>query len=211
MPIVSCIILAGGRSSRLGVEKAFLEIGGRPIIERVVERMTMLGDEVILVTNNPEQFAYLGLCMVGDVQPGQGALGGLYSGLLAVNNDYSVVVACDMPFLNLNLLRYMILLTPEQDVVIPRLGNELEPLHAIYSRECLEPIERALSRGERRVVAFLPEVRVRYVDWHEIGILDAKYLSFFNVNTREDWERALQLAEEEADDTNRVGDARQTR
>jgi molybdopterin-guanine dinucleotide biosynthesis protein A len=193
------------------MDKAFLEIGGQPIIERVVERMTTLGDEVILVTNTPQPFAYLGLRMVEDVQPGQGVLGGLYSGLLAASHDYSVVVACDMPFLNLNLLRYMILLTQEQDVVIPRLGNELEPLHAIYSKRCLEPIGRALSRGERRVVAFLPEVRVRYVDRQEIGILDARHLSFFNVNTREDWERALQLAEEESDDANRIGDTWQAR
>ncbi len=198
MQIVSCIVLAGGRSSRLGVDKAFLEIGGKPIVERVVKRMTAIADEVLLVTNTPEQFAYLGLRMVRDVQPGQGVLGGLYSGLLVAGNDYSLVVACDMPFLDLKLLRYMVLLTPEQDVVIPCVGDMLEPLHAIYSRSCLKPIERALSCGERRVVGFFPEVRVRYVDQREVDILDPRHLSFFNINTPQDLDQARKLAQEES-------------
>ena len=197
MQVLSCIVLAGGRSFRLGTDKAFLEIGGQPLIERVVERMIKIGDEVLLVTNTPKQFAYLGLRMVGDVQPGQGALGGVYSGLLAVRNEYSVVVACDMPFLDLKLLRYMILLTPGQDVVIPRIGGMLEPLHAIYSRACLRPIERVLARGGRRIVEFFPEVQVRYVDQREVDILDPKHLSFFNVNTPADLELARMLAREE--------------
>lgn len=198
MKVVSCIVLAGGRSSRLGVDKAFLEIGGQPLIERVVEKVMQIGDEVLLVTNAPERFGYLGLPMVQDVHPGQGVLGGLYSGLRAAGNKYSLVVACDMPFLDLKLLRYMILLTPEQDVVIPCLGGMLEPLHAIYSRNCLEPIERALSCGERRVVRFFPEVRVRYVDQREVDILDPKHLSFFNINTPEDLDQAQKLAREES-------------
>ena len=197
MQVLSCIVLAGGRSFRLGTDKAFLEIGGQPLIERVVERMIKIGDEVLLVTNTPKQFAYLGLRMVGDVQPGQGALGGVYSGLLAVRNEYSVVVACDMPFLDLKLLRYMILLTPGQDVVIPRIGGMLEPLHAIYSRACLRPIERVLARGGRRIVEFFPEVQVRYVDQREVDILDPKHLSFFNVNTPADLDQARKLAREE--------------
>jgi len=182
MQVLSCIVLAGGRNTRLGMDKAFLEIGGQPIIERIVERMVKIGDDVLLVTNTPKQFAYLGLRMVGDVQPGQGALGGLYSGLLAARHEY------------LKLLRYMALLTPGQDVVVPRMGDLLEPLHAIYSRACLKPIERVLARGGRRIVEFFPEVRVRYVDQREIDILDPKHLSFFNVNTPADLDLARMLA-----------------
>ena len=196
MQVLSCIVLAGGRYSRLGMDKAFLEIGGQPIIERIVERMVKIGDDVLLVTNSPKQFAYLGLRMVGDVQPGQGALGGLYSGLLAARHEYSLVVACDMPFLDLKLLRYMALLTPGQDIVVPRVGDLLEPLHAIYSKACLKPIEQVLARGGRRIVEFFPEVRVRYVDQREIDILDPKHLSFFNVNTPADLEWARKLARE---------------
>jgi molybdopterin-guanine dinucleotide biosynthesis protein A len=198
MQVVSCIVLAGGRSSRLRMDKAFLEVGGQPIIERIVDRLVKIGDEVLLVTNTSKRFAYLGLRMVEDVQPGQGALVGLYSGLRAARNEYSLVVACDMPFLDLRLLRYMILLTPGQDVVIPRMGDLLEPLHAIYSQACLEPIERVLARGGRRIVECFPEVRVRYLDLQEVDILDPEHLSFFNVNTLDDLDQARELALEES-------------
>ncbi|MDY7041213.1 MAG: molybdenum cofactor guanylyltransferase [Chloroflexota bacterium] len=193
MQAVSCIVLAGGKSARLKTDKAFLEVDGQRLIERVVERVATIGDEVLLVTNSPEEFAYLGLSVVRDVQPGQGTLGGLYSGLLAARNEYGLVVACDMPFLDLRLLRYMILLAPGQDVVIPRIGDMLEPLHAIYSRNCLGSIERVLARGGRRVIEFFPDVRVRYVDQQEVDILDPMHLSFFNINTPEDLDRARKL------------------
>jgi molybdopterin-guanine dinucleotide biosynthesis protein A len=198
MQVVSCIVLAGGRSSRLEGDKAFLEIGGQPLIERVVEKVMQIGDEILLVTNAPERLAYLGLPMVQDIHPGQGVLGGLYSGLRAAGNKHSLVVACDMPFLDLKLLRYMVLLTPGQDVVIPCIGGMLEPLHAIYSKDCLEPIERSLSCGGRRIVDFFSEMRVRYVDEQEVDILDPKHLSFFNINTSDDLDQARKLAQEES-------------
>lgn len=194
---VSCIILAGGEGKRLATDKAFLRIGGRVLIEGIVEKMARIGDEVIIVTSFPQRHGYLEARLVGDVYPGKGALGGIYSGLKAAHNHHSLVVACDMPFLDLKLLRYMILLSPGQDVVIPRVGGLTEPLHAIYSKECLQPIERLLSAGGRRITDFFPEVRVRYIEEQETKLFDPQHLSFFNINTPADLERARSLARRE--------------
>jgi len=190
---ISCIVLAGGQGQRLGADKAFLKIGNQILIEGIVEKMAQIGDEVIIVTNSPQEYDYLEARLVGDVYPGKGSLGGIYSGLRAAHSDYSLVVACDMPFLNLKLLRYMILLSPGHDVVIPRVGGMTEPLHAIYSKKCLQPIERLLSAGGFKIIDFFHEVRVRYVEEQEIKLFDPQRLSFFNINTPEDLEKAGNL------------------
>jgi len=194
---ISCIVLAGGEGKRLGTDKAFLSIGDRVLIEGIVEKMARIGDEVIIVTNSPQRYSHLGARLVGDVYPGKGALGGIYSGLRAARSDHSLVVACDMPFLDLRLLRYMILLSPGQDVVIPRVGGLTEPLHAIYSKGCLQPIERLLVGGGRRIIDFFPEVRVRYIEEQEIKLFDPQCLSFFNINTPGDLEKARNLVGKE--------------
>ena len=144
-------------------------------------------------TNSPERYSHLQARLVGDVYPGTGALGGIYSGLKAARAEYSLVAACDMPFLDLRLLRYMMLLSPGQDAVIPRVGELTEPLHAIYSRRCLLPIERVLSAGGLRIMDFFGDVRVRYVEQREIDLFDPQHLSFFNINTYADLERARDL------------------
>ncbi len=194
MPDVSGIVLAGGQSRRLGTDKAFVQIGGVSLIERVTNRIRQISDDVVIVTNNPENYRDLGFPLVGDVWPGMGALGGIYSGLRAIRHERALVVGCDMPFLDLRLLRFMILLAADYDVVIPRLDGLLEPLHTIYSRSCLVPIANLLQAGNRRIVDFLDQVRVRYVDQSEVGIFDPQGLSFFNVNTPEDLAQAEQLA-----------------
>ena len=194
---ISCIVLAGGEGKRLATDKAFLRIGGRVLIEGIVEKMARIGDEVIIVTNSPQKYGHLEARLVGDVAPGKGSLGGIYSGLRAARSEYSLVVACDMPFLDLRLLRYMILLSPGQDVVIPRVGELTEPLHAIYSKRCLQPIERVLAGGGRRIIEFFPDVHVRYIEEQEIKLFDPQCLSFFNVNTPADLEKARNLAGKE--------------
>lgn len=191
---ISCIVLAGGEGKRLGTDKALLRIGSQVLIEGIVEKMARIGDEVIIVTNSPQRYDHLEARLVGDVYPGKGSLGGIYSGIKAAHNQHSLVVACDMPFLDLRLLRYMILLSPGQDVVIPRVGELTEPLHAIYSRRCLQPIERVLAGGSRRIIEFFPEVRVRYIEEQEIKLFDPQCLSFFNINTLADLEKARGLA-----------------
>ncbi len=194
---ISCIVLAGGEGKRLDTDKAFLRIGGRVLIEGIVEKMARIGDEVIIVTNSPQKYGHLEARLVGDIYPGKGALGGIYSGLRAARSDYGLVVACDMPFLDLRLLRYMILLSSGRDVVIPRVGELTEPLHAIYSKECLQPMERLLSAGRLKIIDFFPEVRVRYIEEQEIKLFDPQCLSFFNINTPADLQKARNLAGKE--------------
>ncbi len=194
MLTVSGIALAGGQSLRLGMDKSFVNVKGQPLIEQIVAKLSRLSDDVIIVSNSLEKYNHLKAKLVGDIYPGKGALGGIYSGLRAAANFHSLVVACDMPFLNLNLLRYMILLARGHDVVIPRIGGFPEPLHAIYSKNCLEPIDGLLARGGLKITDFFSEVQVRYVEEDEVDIFDPQHLSLFNVNTPSDLEEMKKRA-----------------
>ena len=190
------MVLAGGRSSRLGLDKAFLRVGtGRPLVEQILSLLARLSDDLIVVANEPEVFAHLGVRIVGDAFPGKGALGGIYSGLAAGRHERSLVVACDMPFLNANLLKYMLSLPSDYDVVIPRHGDGLvETMHTVYTRACLGPIRRQLELGELRVIGFFPSVVVRYVEEPELRLLDPELLSLFNVNTPDQLHQANEIA-----------------
>lgn len=190
MPDVSGVVLAGGQSRRLGTNKAFVSVGGELLIERVLRPLAELSDDLIIVTNTPEDYRRFGVQLVGDVWPGMGSLGGIYSGLRAARHTRALVVGCDMPFLDLSLLRFMVLLSADYDVVIPRLDGLLEPLHAVYSQACLGPIEDLLRAQNLRIIDFLSRVRVRYVEQSEIEVLDPQRLSVFNVNTPEDLREA---------------------
>jgi len=191
MPSVSVVILAGGQSRRLGQDKSLLLIDGQPLLGRIVDTVRTLSDDLVVVTNDPERYlSYeLPVRMISDVRPGVGALMGLYSGLRAVRGEYALMVGCDMPFLNLPLLRFLISLAPGVDVVIPQIGDKVEPLHAVYSQACLAPMSRSLEQGCRQIISFFDEVRVRYVEQPEIDRFDPEHLSFLNINTPQDWER----------------------
>jgi len=198
MLTVSCVILAGGKSKRMGVNKAFLKVGDLPIIERVIDKASLVGEEVILVTNSPDEYAHLGYPTVQDIFPGKGSLGGIYSGLREARHPYVLVVACDMPFLNASLLRYMILLSRGYDIVVPRTDQGVEPLHALYSKACLPTMEQLLQQNNLKIISFYSLFRVRYVEQEEVELLDPQHLSFFNVNTPD----ALKWAREVAVETN---------
>jgi molybdopterin-guanine dinucleotide biosynthesis protein A len=195
---ISVIILAGGQSSRLGRDKSFLLLDGQPLVGRTVHKLSALSDDLLVVANDAARYERLALParLVPDERPGEGALMGVYSGLKEARYSHALVVACDMPFLNLSLLRYMLLLVNGHDVVIPRIGGFLEPLHAIYSKACLPAMARLLDRGRRQIIAFFHEVRVRYVGEGEIEEFDPRHLSFVNVNTPDDWERVQGLLDE---------------
>ena len=197
---ISGIILAGGRSSRLGKDKVFEVIGKETLIERAVRQLAELDelDELIVVTSErvaPLLDAFrLRARIVKDVHIGQGPMGGLHAGLLAAGNDYSLVVACDLPFLNHDLLRYMIGLRRGYDMVVPRVSGMIEPLHAVYSKSCLPAIERRLNEGRSMVYSLLEGVRVRFVEQEEVEKFDPKRLSFFNINSTADIEKAREMA-----------------
>jgi molybdopterin-guanine dinucleotide biosynthesis protein A len=187
-------ILAGGRSSRMGTDKSFVQVLGRPLIEDILAQVAGLGDETLIVTNRPDDYAYLGVPLFSDVLPDKGALGGLYSALHSATRPNVLCVACDMPFVVRPLLDFLIGLLPEADAVVPRLAGEAEPFRAVYRRDCQAPIRAALDAGRMRVISFFNAVRVRFVDEPEIDRFDPRHLSFFNVNTPADLEQARQLA-----------------
>lgn len=194
MPNLTIAILAGGASTRMGRDKTLTALLGRPLVEHVVERLRGLGREILLITNTPEIHAGLGLPMLTDVLPGRGPLGGVYTALTHAAAGHTLVVAVDMPFLNRDLLRYMIGLAPGFDVVVPRLDGRPEALHAIYSKGCLEPIRARLDAGRLKVAGLYEDVRVRYVEAAEIDRFDPERHAFFNINTPDDLEIARRIA-----------------
>lgn len=223
-PRVSALILAGGQSQRMGRDKAFIDFDGAPLVSRVIDHVQDLCSEIIIVTNDAEAYKRFGARIVGDVYPGKGSLGGIFSGLQAAREQYALAVACDMPFLNQALLRYMISLAPQFDVVIPRAQapsgktprsargekpptgktaprrdhpiakeSDLHPMHAVYSKRCLAPMEGNLKANDLRLIGFHNAVHVRVVEPSEVDRFDPKHSSFFNVNTPDDLRMARML------------------
>jgi len=174
----------------MGRNKAFLELGGRTLIEIVLERLTQVCAEVLVVAGDVSPYSGLGVPTVRDRFAGAGVLGGLHAGLEAASCELAIAVGCDMPFLNPDLLRAFVEWSAGFDVVLLRRGEEVEPLHATYRRTCLLPIEEAIHARQRRIISFFDRVRVRYLTPEEIIPFDPELRSFFNVNTPEEWERA---------------------
>ena len=212
---VSGVALAGGMSRRLGRNKAVEKIGGESLIERVVGRLSQVSSETIVVVAEESRAEALDLPpwvrTAADIYPDSGSLGGIFTGLSAARGDYGIVVACDMPFLNTDLLRFMLDIASDYDVVVPRLNGRPEPLHAIYSKSCLEPIEQRLKRNDLKIALFFEEVRVAYVEEDDIDRMDPHHLSFFNVNTQEDLDKALALEAQARRPTTRFVGARHAR
>lgn len=195
---VTGVIQAGGKSTRMGGQpKALIELGGRRIIERVVAALTGLMDDLLIVTNTPERYAYLGLAMVPDVYPDHGSLGGIYSGLKAASGEAAFTVACDMPFLHREVVRLVVEQAALGDVVIPRVGEQLETLHAAYQKTCLPLMEERLLAGRLKIVGFFDRVRVLEIPEAAVARLADPALVFMNVNTPDELERARALVREQ--------------
>jgi molybdopterin-guanine dinucleotide biosynthesis protein A len=184
--LLSLAVLAGGKSERMGQDKALKPFLGRPLIERVLERLSGLAQEVIVTTNRPDQYAFLGLPLYPDLLPDRGPLGGLYSSISAVHLPLMAAVACDMPFASLAIFEYELdlLVRNDLDAVLPRGPRGTEPLHAIYRCEtCLPAIRSALTAGEGKVISWLPQVKVQYLSPAETAEFDPLDLAFWNLNT----------------------------
>ncbi len=174
----------------MGMDKALIRLDGETLLTRVVSRVAVLAEEVLVVGRESLDPA-LPARAVPDCRPGAGSLGGIYTALRAARSARCLVVGCDMPFLNRRLLSYLIDLSAAYDLVIPRLDQLLEPLHAVYTKACLEPIADLLDQGNLRILDFFDRVHVRYVERAEVTVFDPHLLSFFNVNTPEQLQQAL--------------------
>lgn len=180
------VILAGGQSRRMGTDKALLELQGKPLIQWAVEALSRVCDPVLVVTNAPSRYCFLGVEMVGDLLPGLGALAGIHAGLFFSKTQRAFVAGCDMPLLSPELINHMGQACGPWDVLVPKVGEFLEPLHAFYSRRCLGFLEKLLFSGSRRILDLYPLVRVRIFQEEEIRRLDPDLRSLMNVNTPED-------------------------
>jgi len=190
------IVLSGGENKRMGKDKAFLKIAGKPMIEHVLQALQSVVDRIIIVTNSPQAYASYDALVVTDASAKRGPLTGIYTGLLHSTDEYNIVVACDMPFLNSSLLSYMAGLAGDYDVVVPKVGEYIEPLHGIYRKQLLPVIEKRIQCDARQIRGVFSEARVRYVTESEIDRFDPERRSFKNLNTPEEYKEAACLDSE---------------
>jgi molybdopterin-guanine dinucleotide biosynthesis protein A len=193
---VTGIVLVGGASRRMGQNKAFLQLGGKVLVEIVIERMASVCAEVLVVAGDVRPYVGLGVPAVTDRFQGVGVLGGLHAGLEAASHELVLAVGCDMPFLNADLLGAFVGWVEGFDVAVFRQGEYVDPLHGAYRRTCLPAIEAVIRDRRRRIVSFFPQVRVRYVTPDDVIPIDPDLRSFRNVNTPDEWE-AVQVDWEE--------------
>lgn len=179
----------------MGRDKAFLEVGGQAVIERVLSRLKGLTDDLFISANTPEPYIRFDLPIVADIFPDKAALGGLYSVIHAARHTHVLVVACDMPFLHVGLLQYLIDLAPTADAVVPLINPpQPETLHAVYSKTCLPAIEQRLLANQLRIIGFFADVAVRYIERDEVVRFDPQLYSFLNMNTPEEWAKVQAIA-----------------
>ena len=187
---VSAAIMAGGKSTRMGQDKAWIELDGEPLVARVAGVLAQVADEVIVVANDP-RYESLGLRVVRDRWPAGGALGGIATGVGAATHDTVLVAACDMPFTSVEMWRLLLGHAGEADVVIPRVGGEYETLHALYAKACVPHMARSIAENRLRVISFFEAVRVLAVEEPELRAVDPTLRAFTNVNTPEELAGAL--------------------
>ena len=170
----------------MGENKAFIEIEGIPIIKRIYDLFEQLFQEVIIVTNQEDLFSNFKSKIYSDLIPGKGALGGLYTGIVSSSFHYSFCVACDMPFIKKSLVEYLIENVGGEDVIVPPTKDGLQPLHAIYSKNCIDPIRRIIEEGKSKIIDVYNLVNIKIVDEKDFLCFDPRRESFINVNTPEE-------------------------
>ena len=190
---MNAIILAGGKSSRFGRDKAFVKIDGTPIIKRQLQILRSLFKKIIIVTNNPDKYRLRGVKIIQDIIPDRGPLGGIYSGLGASDSIYNFFVACDMPFIKEALIRYIIKNRRGFDVVVPKINKKFHPLFGLYRKDCVKIIEKRLSEGRFNISGIFSELKCRFITAQEVRRFDRKMLSLVNINTGRDFEMAKKI------------------
>ena len=209
---ITVVIQAGGMSSRMGEDKALKPFLGRPLIQRVIDRLSPIADELIVTTNHPAEYAFLNtstrpvgqsvhrLRLVADLKPGRGALGGLYTAIASATSPFVAVVACDMPFASRIFFEGArgLMVEEEADVVIAKTDDGYEPFHALYRREtCLPAIESAIDADQWKVISWFPQVKTRMLTTNEVKSFDPSGLCFWNLNTPDEFIEAENRASEQ--------------
>jgi molybdopterin-guanine dinucleotide biosynthesis protein A len=192
-------VLAGGRSTRMGANKALLEFGGSRLIDRLVHTLRPLFQEVLIIANDPDAYAHLGVPVWPDRIPDSGSLGGIYSALFHSTSPQTFCIACDMPFPSRAVIAHLRDLGPGYDIVVPRTADGYQPLHAVYGKACLPHMEALIRARRLKIDGVFPSVRLRAVEEDELRALDSSLLCFVNVNTPEELEAAVRLAAREVE------------
>jgi len=190
---ITGVILAGGSSKRYGRNKAFLKIGSVRLIDSILQEMKSIFTRVILITNEKKKYEYLEVPMVEDHVKGLGPLGGIYTGLMSIPDEAGFFVACDMPFINRQLVRYMVDIKGNHRAVVPSVADNIEPLHAIYFRSCLKSIRHLIDSKRCQVRLFYDSIPVRYVKEDEIRKFCCPSKAFLNINTPDEFAKIQSL------------------
>ncbi len=192
---LSAVILAGGDSKRMGTNKAFLTLDGKPLVELVFRKLESIFDEILIVTDRVEEFRYLNGKIVSDIlHVGEkNALRGIHSGLFHASSQACFFIGCDMPFISRSLIGHMSKHALNYDAVIPCVGGYFQPLFAFYNRGILDLIASFLEEKNFKVTAFYSEIKIREIDEKTITSYDPEMISFFNINTPLDYEKAKKL------------------
>jgi len=197
--MLTVVVQAGGESRRMGRDKGLVPFLGKPLITRVVQRVSKIADEIIVTTNRPDDYKFLNLPLAADIIIGRGALGGIYTALSYATHPIVIIVACDMPFINPALLAVQrdILIAQQADLVVPHTGTGIEPLHAAYKRDtCLPFVKTAIDASNWRVDSWFHDANVYFLPKERIQEIDPLFLSFSNVNTMSELQSAEKLAVE---------------
>ncbi|MCP4131001.1 MAG: molybdenum cofactor guanylyltransferase [bacterium] len=187
--IVPAYIIAGGKSKRFGTDKSLHDYEGKPLIQHIFDAVNPVFDNIYISANDGEKYSFLGVETVPDIVPDLGPIGGLYSVLCHAKEngaDSAFVVPCDMPNLNADLIEYMLSIPMEYDLIIPVLGSYYEPLHAIYSIKCLDPLKELIDNNKRKIIELVDKVEIRPVGEGEIEFYDDPMFIFRNINYQED-------------------------
>jgi molybdopterin-guanine dinucleotide biosynthesis protein A len=187
--IVTGIVLAGGQSRRMGVDKALLRIDGETFLEIAASRLRPLCRQILIAAHPEQPLPEIEGCrIVTDEEPGQGPLAGLVAGIANSDDEWHLALACDFPLVSTRILGFICERVQSADAVVPRADGRLQPLVAGYSRACLEPGRRALASGQRAMTAMLDQVKVRVLEEEELRSADPELDSFMNVNTWDEYE-----------------------
>ena len=195
--MITLAIQAGGKSSRMGQDKALMPFHGVPLIQYVMERLAKIADEIIITTNAPGKYRFLDVPLYPDIRPDRGALGGLYTALSSAKGDLVAVVACDMPFASYQffLTASKLISESDTDVVIPQTEYGYEPLHALYRRDaCIPPIEAVLDADKWKVISWFDQIKIHALSPTETTLFNPDGLTFWNLNTPEDFEKAEKIS-----------------